>query len=322
MPVGLQTAKSDAPEIAALAAEAGADDLTKLAGLGALTRYDLDRMPQWIAAVGQRSATLDQKDDPEETAKSLPVAAGDAVYVQTIFARTLPAAKASAFAAMLQRGQARGEFPYTAKLLARAAQEIQPLPETAWAAPEVTRVLIYNGDVARAESWFNALSPGSPSDQPTINAVQIHGWVAHPSSDLKRAMDLDKALKWLVQTSAAPGLNQDLAKRRLVREFPVLAAMGMVLPPDGLWAADANSPGVALDIDGPALMEGMARAAEQGAAGEVILNAAILLKGQGVAAARSQTNAAIIRALRKLGMGGEARALAAEALLGAGQRGL
>jgi hypothetical protein len=323
MPVGLQAAKSDAPEIANLAAETGGDDLTRLAGLGALARADLDRMPQWISAVAQRPATPDQKDDPEETAKKLPVAAGDAVFVQTVFARTLPAAKASAFAAMLQRGQARGEFPYTAKLLARAALEIPPLPETAWAAPEATRVLIYNGEVARAESWFKALSVGSPSDQPTINAVQIYGAIQKPSPDPARAAELDKALDWLVRTAAQPGPNQTVARNRIAREFPLLAALGKVLPPEGLEAAtDGNSPGVALDIDGPALLDGMARAAELGAAGEAILNASLLLKGQGAAAARSQTVAAIVRALMKLGLRQEAKALALEAMLGQGQRGL
>jgi hypothetical protein len=322
MPLSMHAARNERPEIAALAETAGESDLVKLAGAGLLTRIDVGRAQAWTAAVESAQFAADQKDDPEEAAKPLPPSAGDAVYLRSISARTLPAAKASAFAAMLQRGQARGEFPYTAKLLRRAATEIAPVPETAWAAPEVTRVLIYNGEVARAESWFKALNPGSPSDQPTINAVQIYGVLKQPSSDPGRAANLDKALQWLVKTSAAPGPNQTLAKTRMAREFPVLAALGKVIPPDGLWAVDANSPGVALGIDGPTLLEAMARAADQGAAGEVVLNAAILLNGQGAAAARSQTVAAIVRALKGVGLRREAEALALEAFLGQGQRGL
>lgn len=322
LPVTIQAARKETPVVSALAAEQGESDLVKLAGLGTLSRFDVSRSRDWLAAVLNTQMAADQKDDPEETAKKLPVAAGDAVYLQSIAARTLPAAKASAFAAMLQRGQSRGEFPYTAKVLARAAVEIAPLPETAWAAPEVTRVLIYNGEVARAESWFKALNPGSPSDQPTINTVQIYGAVKRPSADPMHAADLDKAMQWLVRTASSPGPNQALAKARMVREFPILAALGKVVPPDGAWAVDANGPGVALGIDAPALLDAMAAAAEQGAPGEVILHAAILLNGQGAAAARSQTAAAIVRSLRKVGLRSEADALALEAMLGQGQRGL
>lgn len=320
LPVTLQAARSDKPEIAALARSSGDSDLVKLAGLGTLARQDANQIPNWIAAIGRAQLLPDQKDDPEETAKTLPVAAGDAVFVQAIAARTLPAAKASAFAAMLQRGQSRGEFPYAAKVLARSAADIAPLPETAWAAPEVARVLIYNGEVARAESWFKALSPSSPSDQPTINAVQIYGWLRQPNE--ARTATLNGALRWLVETAANPGPNRALARARLIREAPILDALGVVLPLEAASAMDEDGPGVALAIDGPALRDAMQSAADQGAAGEAILNAAILLNGQGAAAARAQTVAAVVRAFVKLGLRQEAKALALEALLGTGKRGL
>lgn len=322
LPVTMQAAQSEDLAVAKLASMSGESDLVKLSGLGAYARRYGNDANGWPEDVARAQLSVDQKDDPEEAARKVPVAAGDAIFLQSIAARTVPAAKASAFAAMLQRGQSRGEFPYTAASLARAALSIPPLPETAWAAPEVTRVLIFNREVARAETWLKVLNAASPSDQPAINAIQIYGWVAGGPQNPARAASVDQALQWLVKTAASPGPNQALAKARMVREFPILAALGMVIPPDGLWAVDANSPGVALGIDGPALLDGMARAAGQKASGEVILNAALLLNGQGAAAARSQTTAAIVRALMKAGLRGEAKAMALEAMLGQGQRGL
>jgi hypothetical protein len=314
----LQAARSERPEIAAFAGTAGENEITALSGLGTLARQNAALAKSWSSAIAKSQLSPDQVDDPEETAKKLPESAGDAVYVKAIGARSMPAAKASAFAAMLQRGQSRGEFPYTAKILAQEAIAIAPLPETAWAAPEVARVLIYNGDVALAENWFKALSPGSPSDQPTINAIQVHGWLRQPNE--ARSAVLDRALRWLIDTAAKPGQNRATAQLRLSREAPILSALGVVLPPDA--PQDGNSPGRTLGIDGPALLDAMARAADQGAAGEVVLNAALLLNGQGAAAARCQTIAAIVRALTRVGLRAEAKTLALEAILGQGQRSL
>jgi hypothetical protein len=320
LPFPLTAAKTDKPEIAGLSAVYGENEMAKLGGLGTLARRQTLPMQEWLSAVASAPVTADQKDDPEDAAAKLPVGAGDALYMRSFAVRTLPAAKASAFAAMLQRGQSRGEFPYTARLLARAALEIAPLPETAWAAPEITRVLVFNGEIARAESWFKALNPGSPSDQPTINAVHVYSWIKQPNEE--RAAKLGRAVLWLAETANKPGPARATAQTRLAREAPILAALGVTLPAAVLNAADLNSPGIALDIDGQALLDSMAQAADQGAAGEVVLNAGLLLRGQGAAAARSQTVAAIIRALNKVGLRPEGKALALEALLGVGQRGL
>ena len=101
---------------------------------------------------------------------------------------------------------------------------------------------------------------------------------------------------------------------------PVLAALEVTLPPAASWARDADSPGIALDTDHGAIQQAMEMAAGRGASGEVILNAAILLQGQGAAAARSQVTATVIRALRAVNLKHEAKALALEALLGAADR--
>jgi hypothetical protein len=297
---------------------AGAESVAHLASVGLLVRWGLRTPDELVRLSASGAVTADQKDDPEEAAKKLDAGAGDALFLRSIQARTVPAAKASAFVAMLQRVQSRGEFPYGASLLARPALDIAPLPETAWAAPDVTRVLIYAGEVARAEAWRSALSEGSPSDQPVLNAIQIYGWLKQPTQP--RAAVLDKALTWLATTAAKPGPNKAIAAARLNCEAPILAALGVVLPVDALAAAGANSPGLAPDIETPALLVAMDAAADQGAAGEVVVNASLLLRGQGAAAARSQTVAAIVRALMKSGLKKEAKALALEAILGAGSR--
>lgn len=322
MPATMRAAESENLAVARLAMAAGENDLVKLGGLGAYARRHARYANTWSEDVARAQLSVDQKDDPEDAARKVPVSAGDAIFLQSVAARTVPAAKASAFAAMLQRGQSRGEFPFAATSLRRVASSLPPLPETAWAAPEVTRVLIYNGDVPRAESWLKVLNASSPSDQPAINAIQLYGSVRAATHSPAKAGNVDQALQWLIRTAASPGPNQSLAKARMVREFPILAALGLVIPPDGLWAVDANSPGVALGIDGQALLDDMARAAEQKASGEVILNAALLLNGQGAAAARSQTTAAIVRAFMRVQLRPYAVGLAVEAMLGQGQRGL
>ncbi|HAJ46908.1 MAG TPA: hypothetical protein DCL54_10050 [Alphaproteobacteria bacterium] len=296
----------------------GAAPAARFEAFGVAARLGQISANDWLTAALREPFKADQKDDPEEAAQKLSVAAGDAVHLQAIRARTLPAAKASAIVALLNRGQARNEFPFTAKTLAADAQALAPLPETAWAAPALARILIYNKNVDRAEQWLKALSAGSPSDQPVINQIQLYGWLRDPTP--ARAQRVQGALDWLADTAAKPGPNRALANRRLTHEGPVLAALEVTLPPAASWARDADSPGIALDTDHGAIQQAMEMAAGRGASGEVILNAAILLQGQGAAAARSQVTATVIRALRAVNLKHEAKALALEALLGAADR--
>jgi hypothetical protein len=309
--------REDAAAAALIGAMAGQDPTLRLAASGGLARLGLMPAAEWLAVMGLESVKADQKDDPEEAAKSVPIATGDALFLRALRSRTVPAARASAFAALLGRCQDRGEFPYAAALLAGDARQIDPLPETAWAAPVIARVLVYNGDVARALQWFRALNPASPSDQPVIHAVAVYAWVKDPAPE--RAEPLQKALQWLAAAAAKPGPNRQSALARLSREGPILAALGVVLPPDALGAAESDSPGLALDQDGPELFRVLDEAATTGSKGSAVLAASLLLKGQGAAAARSQTVARIVRGLGKVGLRKEARALALEALLGGGK---
>jgi hypothetical protein len=147
-----------------------------------------------------------------------------------------------------------------------------------------------------------------------INAIQIHGWLAQPSPE--RAHKLQGALTWLSETATGQGQNKRNAHARIVREFPVLAALGVTLPVNAQWALTAGSSGLALNQEDSELLDGMENAAQMGAKGEVVLNAAIVLKGKGLGVAQAQTAARIIRAMMRVGLKSEAKALAMEAILG------
>jgi len=258
------------------------------------------------------SFSLDELDDPDEAAKKLSTSRANALFYQAIAKRTLPAAKAAAFAAALQRADAQNKFALFAQVSAGTAKRLQPLPETAWLAPHIARVLLYTGQDKVAEQWLMQLT--SPTDGPTVNAMQVHLAIVRPSTE--NVARLQGALTWLGQNALKPGGAKAWLMDRATREIPLVDALGYVVPPDGQWAASANTAGVAPTGASVEALLALARSSQDGRLGETVMNVLVALGPGGPNRAQGQTVVRAVKALAAVGLREEARALAIESVLG------
>jgi hypothetical protein len=235
----------------------------------------------------------------------------NALFYQAIAHRTVATARASAFAAALQRAELQNRFALFAALSAGIAQQTKPSLETVWLAPSVTRVLLYTKRDAAAAQWLPVLT--SPTDAATLNALQVQLALVRPS--VENTARLPAALAWLGQNALKPGGSKDWLMDRATREIPLLAALGYAIPPDAQWAVSANTAGaVPAGVSAEALTA-ITRSAMERKQGETVLNALVALGPSGPARAQGQTVVRVVKALIDVGLRDDARAIAVETVL-------
>ncbi len=257
--------------------------------------------------------TADQYDDPEEWSSKLPASRVNALYFQAISKRTRPAARAAAFAAALERADSQNRFALFAQMSRGISKQILPIAETTWLAPQITRVLLYNGDAKAASVWLSTLL--SPTDVATVNALQMQAGLVYPSTENLARMPA--AMTWLGQNALKPSGAKDWLMARATREIPLLEALGYAIPPDAQWAVSGSSVGVVPSGASAEALAGLARSAQQHRLGETVLNALVALGVGGPARAQGQTVVRVVEALVVVSLRDEARALASEAVLSA-----
>lgn len=287
------------------------DPAVRLAAIERAALASLNPIDELREAYQAETFTPDQLDDPEEWAKKLPPARGNALYFRAISARTLPPARAAAFAAALQRAESQNRFALFATLSAGIAQQMVPSQDTAWLAPNVTRVLLYARRDKAAERWLTLMT--SPTDAAAANALQIHLGLVRPSAENLARMQ--SALTWLGQNALKAGPAKAWLMERATREIPLLEALGYAIPPDAQWAISANTTGVVPSGAAAEALIASGRSAIDGRLGETVLNVLVALGPGGPPRAQGQTVSRVVRALIGAGLRDEARTLAIESVL-------
>ena len=107
---------------------------------------------------------------------------------------------------------------------------------------------------------------------------------------------------------------------RALREVPLLDALGYTIPPQAQWALTAAPPQAPLQGAAGEAATAMTRSAYQQRVGETVLNVLVALGAPGPAKAPVSVVARSVDALATIGMRDEARAIAAEAVLGSSMR--
>lgn len=297
----------------ALLAQQSSDAAVRLAATERAALASAIPIDELRQAYQAETFTPDQLDDPEEWAKKLPPARGNALYFRSIAARTVPSAKAAAFAAALQRAESQNRFALFASLGAAQAQQLTPSQGIAWLAPSVTRVLLYARRDKAAEQWLTVMT--SPTDAAAVNALQVHLGLVRPSAENLARMQ--NALTWLGQNALKAGPSKDWLMERATREIPLLEALGYAIPPDAQRAVSANTTGVVPSGAASEALIAVGRSAIDDRLGETVLNALVALGPGGPSRAQGQTVSRVVRALIGVGLRDEARALAIESVLGA-----
>ena len=213
----------------------------------------------------------------------------------------------------MQRAESQNRFALFATLAAGSAQQMPPSQETAWLAPNITRVLLYARRDKAAEQWLSVMT--SPTDAAAVNALQIHLGLVRPSTENLARMQ--SALTWLGQNALKPGPAKAWLMERATREIPLLEGLGYTIPPDAQWAISANTTGAVPSGAASEALIAVGRSAVDGRLGETVLNALVALGPGGPTRAQGQTVSRVVRALIGAGLRDEARALAIESVLAA-----
>ncbi|MCE9522756.1 MAG: hypothetical protein K8S25_10035 [Alphaproteobacteria bacterium] len=296
-----------------LLSQASGDSAIRLAASERAAVAGLLPADQLRAIYETESFTPDQIDDPAEAAAKLPPARANALYFQSIVKRTIPAARAGAFAAALQRAETQNRFVLFAELTSGLALQIKPSPQTAWLAPYIERPLHYIGNDKAAAQWLLVLT--SPTDAPTVNAIQIHAGLARPTPENLARMQ--GAMAWLGQNALLPSGSKEWLMERATREIPLLDALGYIVPPDAQWAVSATTAGISPTGPAAEALASLSRASVDGRLGETLLNALVALGPGGPSRAQGQTVVRVVKALMAVGLRNEARAIAIESVLSA-----
>ena len=250
-------------------------------------------------------------DAPDAAAAKLAPARANALFYQSISTTSVPAGRATAFAAALSRAEQQNRFALFSALTVGIAQQTRPSPETAWLAPGITRVLMATRHDKAAEQWLLVLV--SPTDAAAANALQVQLGLVRPSTDNLARMPA--AIAWLGQNALKPGPAKNWLMDRALREIPLLDAFGHAIPPDAQWAVSANAPGAVPTGTSAEALAALSRSAADGKIGETALNALVALGPSGPARAQGQTVVRVVRALNQVGLREDARAIAIESVL-------
>jgi hypothetical protein len=303
----------------ALRLEAG----NRAAGQGALASRTLGRLFDVARVDAAALATALQIPMEDRSPQA------NATLYQAAKAATDPALRVRYLDLMWQRGQQTGDPVGVAQQTYEIAQSITPAAGYRSQAATLSRMLIAGNDIDGAVSWYLILRNAAATRDASATTDLIGLWplmqVAGATSRVPWSGEILQI--WWQSQAIYPGAER---VSRGLRVFTLLEALGRKIPAN-YWLelrsiAAANEvadqtglSGASLSAQQLALMQGLREAAASKRLGESILWVAACLGEDGPAKTNPLLLAEIVRSLMSLGLVGEARGLALEALLANGQ---
>ncbi|KAF0184467.1 MAG: putative Serine/threonine protein phosphatase [Caulobacteraceae bacterium] len=232
----------------------------------------------------------------QRTAGQLSIVVGEAEAAANPYAQVI------AIEGALKRAKPHGEFVAMARLFASEIASAPTDPGAAIAATTFTRAALATGDYATAQRWRQAAD--SVASSPNLLSIL----------DVALAMSRDDAASAHFVADRRIELAGPAGARLASRDLQALATLGL---PIGQAAEDfvRRTPAAVGRKPDPALMAQLVAAATRRAAGEVAIHAALALGG-GAEELDTADLLIILAALREVGLGDAARAVAIEAVIG------
>ncbi len=224
------------------------------------------------------------------------------VAVGEVEAAANPYAQAIAIEGALKRAKPHGEFAAMARLFAPEVANAQADPGTAVAAATFTRAALATGDYTTAHRWRQA----ADSVATNANLLSI--------LDVALTMSRDDAANAHFAADRRIELAGPAGARLASRDIQALATLGLPIGPAAEDFVRRTPAAVGRKPD-PALLAQLVAAATRRAAGEVAIHAALAL-GSGAEELDAADLMIVLAALREVGLGDAARAVAIEAVIG------
>ncbi len=238
---------------------------------------------------------------------------GRALLLRAALAQSVPIAKAEVLQRAFQLGRDKHNLAQVRRVLAPALAGIEPAPELMWFAADAGRALYALGRAADANKWYSAVEAAAPSSEDAARAWIVLWPLARiaglPGKD--GPPDPEILRRW---RSARLKQSDDGATRaEMALTFSLFDALGQTVPAtawDGLVKGAVAAP---VAMPDPAVWNALGRAAADGRRGAAVALALIALGPGGPAEASPLTLAAVVGALRQVGLPADARAIALEA---------
>ncbi len=270
------------------------------------------------AALAQIYASIEFSTDDLTNAISIASAdnsaRANALLYQVGQIQTVPAARAEAMSAAWSVARGNGGFLTAARVNHAALLGFTPTPELAWFAEDAGLALVAAGEVESARLWFDLAREGAVQDRPETAKARHNLWPLLQIARLEQpiAWSPDAVLPWWKGQFDLPEARRQERANLL---YTLFEALGYSVKKED-WMALLEGPlTVSAYMPAPAVWQGLKLAAAEGRVGETILYALLVLGETGPADANPVTLLTVIGALRQIGLEGDARAIALEAML-------
>lgn len=255
-------------------------------------------------------------DNAAAIADDLPGPIATALLFKTALSLPGEEARAGLIADMLQMARKRGRYMPVAQAAGALIASIEPTEQLSWFAAEAGRALLLAGEPAQARQWLLAmLEPARRRDPDAAQAVLTLSPLVLIGDYEARIPIVEDALTGWWRGEEA---GQSPDRRRRAGLFFYLAEAFDQPVPGALWEEVMTDSGATAELPAPGVRVALDRASGNARIGETVLLSLVALGEGGPAAAEEEMMARVVRALRRLGLDKEARALALEALIARG----
>jgi hypothetical protein len=229
-------------------------------------------------------------------------------------AQSIKAAQAEAIRDALALARSAKVYPSMARALKAPLAQVTPEVDLIWFAGEAGIALLTAGDLAAARPWFDLARAQVSKAQPEAVRAIIDLWPLFQLGALERpAWDPAILKRWHEGLVLLP---DDKRRARLETTVAALDAVGFDVDP-AVWSTIVDGTNTPPSAPASAiLLRALRAAADAGRIGETVVLALIALGEAGPVQTTPIALDAVLRALRGVGLNGDAQALAFEAVLG------
>ena len=281
----------------------------RAAALGALSPTELADL------YGLRSFSEDELGDAGIVAGTIVPSLARALLFQAIRRHADPDQRAILLDALWAPDPAGPGFAHLARAVGVSLLTLTPSPTTMWIAPSAVRALLASGRPQAAVAWYLGLTLAA-ADDAVARAQQNETlpMLAAANIGIGRSWNADMAVQWWHNL---PTSHDEVTKMAVAtRVFMVLDALGRTIGHDA-WALFFAGPShTVTEIPNVGIRYALRDAARAKRRGETLLLIILAFGETGPAHADALTLATAIRALRAVGLGDAAEAVALEVLIG------